>query len=87
MKSFDAALIVFLGGGMNAVRAIQQGKAPFSIILGSIVFAAICVALNDLTKARFGTVLAGVFLLSSALYSGVPFVDTLTKSIDSYEKE
>lgn len=87
MKSFDAALIVFIGGGMNTIRAIQKGRAPFGIILGSIVFAAICVALNDLTKARFGTALAGVFLLSSALLSGVPMIETLQKSVNSYEKE
>ena len=87
MKSFDAALIVALGVGMNAVRAIQKERSPFSIILGGIVFGAICVAINDLSRVRIGTLLAGVFLLSSTLVSGVPMIDSLVAATKSYEKE
>ena len=87
MKSFDAFLIVALGAGMNAVRAIQKNRSPFSIILGAVVFGAICVAINDLSKARIGTLLAGVFLLSSTLVSGVPMIDSLVAATKSYEKE
>ncbi len=87
MKSFDAFLIVALGAAMNAVRAIQKNRSPFSIILGAVVFGAICVTINDLSKARIGTLLAGVFLLSSTLVSGVPMIDSLVAATKSYEKE
>ena len=86
-KSFTAFLLVAAGASMNAARAMQRGRSPMSTLLGGVVFGTICVALNDLTAKEIGTMLAGVFLLSSALASGVPLIDSLAKVANSYDKE
>lgn len=86
MKSFNAFLLVAAGSGMNAVRAIQRGKSPFPIILGGILFGVICVGINDLSKVNLGSLMAGLFLLSSALVSGVPLIDSIADAAESYEK-
>lgn len=85
-KPFTAFLLVATGAGMNAVRAMQKGKSPFGILLGGIVFGAICVGINDISRQNVGTLLAGLFLLSSTLTSGVPFIESLGKVTDSYSK-
>lgn len=85
-KAFTAFLLVATGASMNAVRAIQKGKSPFGILLGGIVFGAICVGLNDISRQNVGTLLAGLFLLTSTLTSGVPLIESLAKVTDSYSK-
>ncbi len=86
-KSFTAFLLVIVGASMNAVRAVQKGKQPWSIILGGIVFGVVCVGVNDLSGKRLGTMLAAIFLLSSTLISGVAIMDSLTAVTQSYSKE
>lgn len=86
-KSFNAFLLVAAGVTMNAVRGMQRGKSPFGTILAGILFGAICVGINDLSRKDFGTMLAAIFLLSSALVSGVPLIDSLAAVAESYDKE
>ena len=85
-KPFTAFLLVAAGTSMNAVRGIQRGKSPFGTILGGLLFGTICVALNDLGKANIGTLLAGLFLLSSTLVSGVPLIDSIADAANSYNE-
>ena len=84
MSAFTAAIVVGAGTGINAVRQVQRNKEPFGTILAGLVFAAICVAINDASKSNLGTALAMVFLLSSILTNGVKFLDTLNKVVESY---
>ena len=86
-KPFIAFLLVMAGASMNALNAVRRDKPAFSILLAGIVFGTICVALNDLSKQNFGTLMAGVFLLSSALVSGVPLIDAASNVAESYNKE
>ena len=85
-KSFTAFLLVAAGCTMNALRVMQRGKSPMSTLLGGIVFGTICVGIDDLSDKHFGTMLAGIFLLSSALSSGVPLIDSLAEAANSYDK-
>lgn len=85
-KSFNAFLLVAAGASMNAIRAVQRGKSPFGTLLAGILFGAICVGINDLSRKDLGTLLAGVFLLSSALVSGVPLIDSMANVAESYDK-
>jgi len=84
-KSFTAFLLVATGCGMNAARAVQRGRSPMTILLGGIVFGTICVGLNDLSGKEIGTVLAGLFLLSSTLTAGVPLIDSFADVANSYD--
>ena len=83
-KSFTAFLLVATGVTMNAVRTVQKGNSPWGTILAGLLFGTICVGINDLTKKDLGTMLAGVFLLSSALVSGVPLIDSVADLAESY---
>lgn len=86
-KPFTAFLLVAAGSGMNAAAAVQNGHTPFPTILGGIVFGAICVAINDVGGGGLGTMLAAIFLLGSALTSGVRFIDSLTTAVEAYGKD
>ena len=85
-KAFTAFLLVATGASMNALSAMQRGKSPFGTLLAGIVFGTICVGLNDISRENVGTLLAGVFLLSSALVSGIPLIDSLADVANSYDK-
>lgn len=85
-KSFTAFLLVAAGTSMNAANGMRKGHPPFGTLLAGILFGAICVGINDLSKQNLGTLLAGVFLLSSVLVSGVPFIDSVADVAESYDK-
>lgn len=84
-KSFTAFLLVSVGTTMNAVRVTQKGASPFPVILAGLLFGTVCVGLNDISQKSIGTMLAGVFLLSSTLVSGVPLIDSVADLAESYQ--
>ncbi len=83
-KSFNAMLLVMAGTAMNATRQVQRGQSAFGVIVGGLLFGTICVGLNDLGRANVGNLLGGLFLLTSALVSGVPLIDSVAAAANSY---
>lgn len=81
--SIGSFAIVAVGTGINLTKTIQEGRDPFPVIIGGVLFGVACSAMDDLSGKSLGKAMALVFLLSSFILNGTRLIDGLESVMKS----
>lgn len=77
-------LYVALGAAFNIVPAVQKGRDASPIVIGNIFLFVALAMLGSIWRYDVARMLAGIYLLSSFLLRGVPFVTGAITALTSF---
>lgn len=80
------ALFVGLAAAVNYTARIRNGKEGVSTIVGSVVVFFFLVILGAIWRQDLPLFIAGLFLVSSLVINGVPFITAINQLVNGVRK-